>query len=147
MTLSIKDAESFERFGKVISGDETNLDLIKFARIKFLKEKMRPMLASQIGDTLDNIADTVRAVVLGDAINLGLVTDKVVIESYTGYIKAMLDGYGGAESIIAVLSENMSPLNQQLTEGYFVAKSQILSAETEDEVRIVDLPGEVVIAR
>ena len=80
--------------------------------------------------------------VLGEAIRLGIVKDEKLIARHTAYISAMLTGYGGAESVITTLEKAQLGLNQHLVSGYYKAVQDIEAAETEDEVRMVDLPGE-----
>lgn len=113
--------------------------MVKLSRINYLKQKMRAKLASQIGDTDDNVADAVRAIVLGEAIRMGMVTDKAIVEQYTRYVQTLLDGYGGGSTIINILSGCLDPIYQQVVIGYFVAKGEIIKAETVDDVRMVDL--------
>ena len=143
MTLSIKNAEDFSKYGKVVNDEMTELDLSKLARIKFLKAKMRLILESQIGDTPDNLADAIRAIVLGEAIRLGLVTDKETIAKHTQYITTMLEGYGGGSAIADVLISVVDPIYQQVVTNYFTAKQSVFVADTEDKVRKCDLPEDL----
>lgn len=123
----------------MLDGTESELDKVKLARIRYLKEKMRAMLAAEIGDTPDNLADGIRAIVLGEAIRMGLVTDQAVVAKHTQYIQAMLNGYGGGGAIADVLVGNLTPIYEQIVMGYFVAKSNIIAAEAEDDVRMIDI--------
>jgi hypothetical protein len=141
MSLTDIKQKEVELYGHLLTGEETPLQLAKDARRKYLKAKFRPNLEAIIGDYGDNITDVWRAVVLGEAIRLGLVKDEKLIARHTAYISAMLTGYGGAESIITILEKAQSGLNQHLS-GYYKAVQDIEAAETEDEVRMVDLPGE-----
>jgi len=143
MTLSIKEYNEFSTYGKTLDGTESELDLVKLSRINFLKQKMRAMLAAEIGDTPDNLADAIRAIVLGEAIRMGLVTDKATIEKHGQYIAALLDGYGGGESIADVLLGNLTPIHHRIVLGYFVAKSNIIAADNEEDVRMVDIDPQV----
>lgn len=122
---------------------ESDLDKARLARINFLKQKMRAMLTVEIGDTPDNIADTVRAIILGEAIRLGMVTDSGTIAKHAQYIKALLNGYGGGECIANVLLGNLTPIYNQIVLGYFVAKSNILAAQTAAEVSMIDIDPSV----
>jgi hypothetical protein len=142
MTLSIKDTESFEKYGKITTGEESELDLLKLSKIKYLKQKMRTILEAQIGDTPDNLADAIRAIVLGEAIRIGLVTDKDTIEKHSQYIKTMLEGYGGGAAIADILLSIVNPVYQQVVMEYFSAKQAVLLAETEFDVRACDLPSD-----
>lgn len=59
--LTDEKQQQIELYGQLLTGDETELDLAKLARIQYLKTKMRPRLAAQIGDYGDNITDVTRA--------------------------------------------------------------------------------------
>jgi len=142
--MSLTDELNFQMdtYGKILSGEETSLEIARLERRAYLKQKFRPALAAAIGDYGDNITDCTRAIVLGQAIALGLVTDKAVIDSFGAYIKAMLAGYGGADACMASLAKTVDGLQQELVAGYYVACQQIAKAETEEQVRRIDLPGE-----
>jgi hypothetical protein len=140
--LTTDKQKEVELYGHLLTGEETSLRLAKDARRKYLKAKFRPSLEAVIGDYGDNITDVCRAVVLGEAIRLGIVKDEKLIARHTAYITAMLTGYGGAESVIATLEQAQSGLNQHLVAGYYKAVQDIEAAKTEDDVRMVDLPGE-----
>ena len=135
-------AQELALYGQPLVGDETELEKARLARIQYLKNKMRPRLQALIGDLGDNITDTVRALILGEAIRLGLVIDQGQIDQYRSYVSAMLYGYGGADSILAVLLGSLSGLQAELIEGYYQAKSAIGAAESAEAVSAVDLPGE-----
>jgi len=145
MSLTNAKIQEVVLYGKALDGDEDDLTRSKMARKTYLKAKMRPRLAAVIGDYGDNITDATRAIVLGDAIALGLVTDEAVVDGYKNYISAMLEGYGGAEAILGTLGNVANGLQQQLVNGYYKAAQEIEAAKTEDEVRTVDLPGEPVL--
>jgi small basic protein len=100
---------------------------------------MRPRLAASIGDLGDNVTDVIRAIVLGEAIALGLVTDETIINAYSSYVAAMLSAYGGAEAILEVLQGNIGGLQTYLVNQYYVAKQAILSADTAETVSAVDI--------
>lgn len=142
--MSLTDEQQFQlaTYGQLLAGEETELDLARMARIQFLKKKMRPRLAAAIGDTPDNLTDAIRAVVLGDAIQAGLVTDQQVIDQYKTYLQSMLDGYGGAEAILSVLSANTQAIGQYLVAGYYLAKSRIMASEDIEEIRFIDIDGQ-----
>jgi hypothetical protein len=76
------------------------------------------MLSAQIGDTPDNLADAIRAIVLGEAIRMGIVTDQTVVAKHAQYVQAMLDGYGGGGAIADVLIGNLTPIYEQIVMGY-----------------------------
>jgi len=130
------------RYGRVLTGSETDLELAQMARGHYLKKKMRRKLATDIGDGPDNIADLQRAIILGMAIEAGIVTDSQIVTRYHLYITDMVQDYGGAESIMDVLEFDKTALEQHVVAGYFLAKQTIGESETADEVMAVDLPGE-----
>jgi len=131
--LTDEKQQQIELYGQLLTGDETELDLAKLARIQYLKTKMRPRLAAQIGDYGDNITDVTRALVLGEAIRIGIVTDIDTITLYNQYIDFMLQAYGGAEAILKVLGENANSLSNHLVNGYYSAKQQIMAVTEDDE--------------
>ena len=139
MTLSIKQTEEFTLYGKLLTGAESDLDLKKLMRIQYLKQKMRKMLEAEIGDTPDNLTDAIRAIVLGEGIRMGLVTSSTAIAKHEQYISALLEGYGGADTIADVLISNLTPIYQRIVEEYFVAKYNILIADNEDEINKIDI--------
>jgi len=138
MHLTDEQKHQMELYGRLLAGTETELELAKLARTHYLKTKMRPALAAQIGDYGDNITDTTRALVLGEAIRLGLVDDfPAAIDGYTAYVATMLEGYGGAEAILSVLQANVSALGSILVGKYYAAKAAIEAAETVEDVQAV----------
>lgn len=140
--LTETQVQEVEVYGTLLSDTETIIELARRARIQYLKKKMRPRLGATIGDYGDNITDTVRALVLGHAIQLGIVTDKAVVDAYRSYITSMLDGYGGAGTVMQALSAALSGLQAELVARYYQAKLRILAAATIDEINAIDLPGE-----
>ena len=137
-------AQELALYGCLLVGDETELEKARLARIQYLKNKMRPRLQAIIGDLGDNITDTVRALILGESIRLGLVTDQGQIDQYRSYVSAMLVGYGGAEPILSVLLGSLTGLQAELIEGYYHAKAAVNAAESAEAINAVDLPGEPV---
>jgi len=131
-------------YGRVLTGEETALELEKLARTQYLKSKMRKKLAQDIGDSPDNVADMTRAIMLGMAISEGLVTDTQIITRYHLYVQDMVQDYGGAEAIMDVLEYDKTALEQHVVAGYFLAKQTVGEAADADEVRMIDLPGEPV---
>jgi len=131
-------------YGRVLTGDETALELEKLARTQYLKTKMRKKLAQDIGDSPDNVADMTRAIMLGMAISEGLVTDTQIITRYHLYVQDMVQDYGGAEAIMDVLEYDKTALEQHVVAGYFLVKQTVDEATDADEVRMIDLPGEPV---
>lgn len=138
--------QQLEKYGCVLTGGETDLDIARLSRVQYLKSKMRRKLAQDIGDGPDNIADIQRAIILGCAIAEGLVTDALIITRYHLYIQDLVQDYGGAEAIMDVLEHDKTALEQHVVAGYFLAKQTIDEAESVEEVRMVDLPGEPVSA-
>ena len=143
--MTDEQKQEIEIYGQVLTGNETELDLSKLARIQYLKNKMRPRLAAAIGDYGDNITDVTRGLVLGEAIRLGIVADQQVIDGYSAYVEGLLDGYGGAAAIMSVLLGNTVGLQSELISGYYVAKQSIAAAESVEAVQDIDLPGEPVM--
>jgi hypothetical protein len=141
---NITPDKEFELYGCVLTGNETDLDLVRLARVQYLKKKMRRKLAIDIGDGPDNVADMTRALVLGMAIDAGIVTDSQIITRYHLYIQDMIQNYGGAEAIMDVLEYDKTALEQHVVAGYFLAKQTIYESEDEEEIRLIDLPGEPV---
>jgi hypothetical protein len=141
---NITPDKEFELYGCVLTGNETDLDLVRLARVQYLKKKMRRKLAIDIGDGPDNVADMTRALVLGMAIDAGIVTDSQIITRYHLYIQDMIQNYGGAEAIMDVLEYDKTALEQHVVAGYLLAKQTIYESEDEEEIRLIDLPGEPV---
>ena len=132
--------EEFELYGKYLDGTETELDLQKLLRIRYLKLKMRDRLAADIGDDPDALTDVLRCVLISQAINQGIITDAVLIARHKTYIAEMLAGYGGADAIMDVLEYDKAMIGQHVLMGYFAAKAMVDAAETVDDVMTVDLP-------
>lgn len=132
--------EQFELYGKYLDGTETELDLQKLARVRYLKLKMRDRLSADIGDDPDALADVLRCVLVAQATNIGIITDPTIIARHTRYIGEMLEGYGGAEAIMDVLEYDKERIGQHVMMGYFAAKAMIDAAETVEDVMAVDLP-------
>jgi hypothetical protein len=138
-------------YGQELTGEETQLELAKLRRIHYLKQKMRKQLRIDMGDDQDNMADLLRGLVLGLAIQRGDVADQTIKDRYSVYLADMLAGYGGAEAIMDVLEKDKSALEQHVMMGYYLAKQDILAvdvldydseAEAIEAVRRIDLPGE-----
>lgn len=132
--------EEFELYGKYLDGTETELDLQKLLRIRYLKLKMRDRLAADIGDDPDALTDVLRCVLIAQGINLGIVTDADIIARHAQYIGEMLVGYGGAENIMDVLEYDKDRIGYHVMLGYFAAKAMVDAAETAEDVMTVDLP-------
>lgn len=132
--------EQFELYGKHLDGTETDLELQKLARVRYIKLKMRDRLAADIGDDPDALTDVLRCVLVAQGINLGIVTDTDVITRHKQYISEMLEGYGGAEAIMDILEFDKQMIGQHVMMGYFAAKQAVLAAEDADVVMSVDLP-------
>ncbi len=130
----------FQTYGRLLTGDETELEKAKLARVRYLKIKMRKPLAIAIGDDPDTITDVLRAVLLCHAIQAGLVTDATIIARLRAYVQEMLDGYGGAAAIMDVLEYDKAMIGQRVMLGYFAAKAMVDAAETPEDVMMIDLP-------
>jgi hypothetical protein len=78
------------------------------------------------------------------AIDAGIVTDSQIITRYHLYIQDMIQNYGGAEAIMDVLEYDKTALEQHVVAGYLLAKQTIYESEDEEEIRLIDLPGEPV---
>ena len=133
-------SEQFELYGKYLDGTESELELQKLARIRYLKLKMRDRLAADIGDDPDALTDVLRCVLISQGINQGIITDTAIIARHKLYIEEMLIGYGGAEAIMDVLEYDKQMIGQHVLMGYFAAKAMVDAAETVDDVMTVDLP-------
>lgn len=132
--------EQFELYGKYLDGTETELELQKLSRVRYLKLKMRDRLAADIGDDPDAITDVLRAVLLCHAIQAGIVTDAAVIARLRTYVQEMVEGYGGAEAIMDVLEYDKAMIGQHVMLGYFAAKAMLDAATTPEDVMMIDLP-------
>jgi hypothetical protein len=131
-------SEELKIYGKFLDGTETELEKFKLLKILFIKKKMREFLSSEIGDSPDNITDVLRVVIFSQAIQNGTITDSNMIERFNNYINTMLIGYGGGEEILNVLENNIQHIAYHVNNKYFVAKNQILSANTIDDILKID---------
>lgn len=134
--------QEIDIYGRQLTGAETETDKLRLMRTLYLKRKMRRKLATDIGDGPDSIADMTRAIVLGDAIAAGIVTDPQVITRYHLYIQDMVQNYGGGAAIMDVLEYDKTCLEQHVIAGYFLAKQTIYEEDDPEAVRMIDLPGE-----
>lgn len=130
----------FQTYGRLLTGEETELEKAKLARTRYLKLKMRKPLAVAIGDDPDTITDVLRAVLLCHAIQAGIVTDQAIIARLHAYVQEMLAGYGGAAAIMDVLEHDKAMIGQHVLMGYFAAKAMVDAAETVEAAMEVDLP-------
>jgi len=140
MGLSPDQQHELTVYGVMLSGTETELERAKLARKYYLKHKFRPLLNARNGDYGDNIADIMRTIVLGQAIQFGIVTAQDMIDAYKAHIDALLTGYGGAVAMMKSMDISLLVLNDLLVDGYYGARAAIDAAETVYEVRRVDLP-------
>ena len=136
--------EQYDRYGRVLTGAETPIELCRMARTQYLKKKMRRKLEVDIGDGPDNVADLTRGLALGMAIEAGIVTDTQIITRYHLYIQDMVQNYGGPEAIMDVLEYDKTALEQHVVAGYFLAKQTIYEEDDHEAIRMIDLPGEPV---
>lgn len=125
-------------YGSPLKGEETDLEKTKLARKWYLKTKIRRWLAWQSGDTQDILADLTKVLVLGQAVSLGIVTDKAVIDKYKAWVQALLDGY----TIVGIqdsMQNMLDGLDTLVFKKYNVAKELIDRATTEKAIRDVDV--------
>jgi hypothetical protein len=134
--------EQFEMYGQVLTGAETDLELAKLARKRYLKIKMRQGLAHEVGDDKDTITDVLRLALLCYGISSGIVTDTNAIARTNAYVAEMIMGYGGADNMLDILEFCRDAVGRHVVAGFFAAKVAIDAAETVDDVRMVDLPGD-----
>lgn len=134
--------DEFSYYGKNLNGTETGLEKAQFARIKYLKDKMRRQMLPNLGDTDDNIADLTRAIALGLAIQNGSVTDEDIISRYNIYLNDTLASYGGADAIITILEDDKEHIANYVVSGYYVAKQEVLACESIEDVNKIDLHWE-----
>jgi len=132
--------EQFQLYGKTVTGEESELELEKAARKRYLKLKMRESLAHEIGDDPDAITDVLRTVLLCYGVSSGLITDKSVIERVNSYASEMLAGYGGADNMLDVIEFDKEAVGRHVVMGFFKAKAEIDAAKTSEDVRMIDLP-------
>jgi len=126
-------------YGQVLTGNENKLDKTKMLRIQYLKTKLRRLLDyTNLGDTKDLLTDLAKTVVLGWAIQQGIVTDKATMDRFKALVAGQLEFYGGPEFILEVLEENANKLSD-LMARYYQAKDTILKAEDEEGVQGVDI--------
>ena len=126
-------------YGQVLTGEETELDLVKLQRIQYLKAKGRRFLdLIPFGDTKDNVTDLVKGVLLGWAIQQGIVTDSALIARFNAAVTAQLEFYGGPEFVMSMLEDNAVKLGNCMAR-YYQAKVGIMAAEDEDDVRMIDI--------
>ena len=138
-------AEQFGLYGKYLDGTESDLELAKLARCRFLKSKMRHRLSADIGDDPDNLTDVLRATILSHAVLTGAVVDKGVIDRLNNYMAQALAAYGGADAIMDTLEYDLAHIGAHVVQGYFEAKARIDAAEDEEMVMRIDLPGDEVV--
>ena len=135
----LKD-EQFELYGKVIDGTESELDLAKLLRVRYLKMKMRERLAHEIGDDPDSLTDTIRSVLICYGVSSGIITDQQVISRLNSYVSEMIQKYGGATAIMDILEFDKDAVDVHVMSGYFPAKLAIMAAALPEEVMAIDLP-------
>lgn len=125
-------------YGLPLKGAETEIDKSRLARKWYLKKKIRRWLAWQTGDVQDSIADVTKALVLGQAIALGIVTNTTVINKYKSWVQKLLDGYTAA-SIQEALQTMLDGVDALVFKKYNVAKVAIDAASTAKDINSVDV--------
>lgn len=114
-----------------------SLDEIKGKMIARAKAKARAALAAEIGDNGDNIMDISLAVALAECIRAGVVTDSEIIKGFTTYSQTILEGYGGAAAVLAILNADLLALGKHIIGGYKVAATQIVMAKDASELSTI----------
>jgi len=140
------NSEQFEMYGQVLTGDETELELAKLARKRYLKIKMRQGLSHEVGDDPDTITDMLRVILLCHGVNAGIITDAAHIGRINTYVGEMIMGYGGPASMLDIIEFDKDAVGRHVVAGFFAAKAAVDAAQTVDDVRMVDLPGDPGIA-
>ena len=125
-------------YGLPLKGAETSIDKDRLARKWYLKKKIRRWLAWQTGDVQDSIADVTKALVLGQAIALGIVTNTTVINKYKAWVQKMLDGYG-ASGIQNSMQSMLDGVDAMVFKKYDVAKAAIDAAITSESINLIDV--------
>jgi hypothetical protein len=132
--------ENREIIEDIIRNYETYaLPLVKRSKIGALKCQMRSPLSEEIGDLGDNITDLTRALILGECIRFGIVTDEEIIKKFAEYCKNMLEGFGGEKAIIEVLNSGLIALSQWVIGRFYPAKEKVVAAQTIKEVEEITL--------
>jgi hypothetical protein len=112
------------------------LPFVKAEQIKLIKNQMRILLAMAIGDYGDNLADITRAMVLAEGIRNGSITDQNIIDGYAQYCAALVQMYGGAQSILDVLNFDLQGLQTYLAPYYNDASDVNSSTSVTDATNI-----------
>ncbi len=128
-----------EIYGRVLTGQETDLEKESLLRANYLKGKLRRALdLVGLGDEKDISTDLAKSIALGAAIQMGLVADQKILDRYKALAQAQLALYGGPEAIISVLEEQSAKL-ADLLGRYYGAKMIMAAAKDEEAVRLVDI--------
>jgi hypothetical protein len=131
-------------YGQLLTGEETNLDLSKLLRVTYLKGKLRRLLdLIPFGDAKDNLTDLTKGVLLGWAIQQGIVTDAGIITRFQAAVTAQLEFYGGAEYVMGTLESNAVKLSD-LMSRYYQAKVAIAAAADIEAVGSADVEDSVL---
>ncbi|MHB9075790.1 MAG: hypothetical protein ACYC6G_19995 [Desulfobaccales bacterium] len=137
--------EQLKVYGQALTGEETELDLVKLQRIQYLKEKGRRFLdLIPFGDTLDIMTDLCKGVILGWAIQQGVVTDPTIINRFKAAVSTQLEFYGGPEFVIGMLEDNAGKLSACMSR-YYQAKAEIALATDMETVMAVDIEDAVIV--
>lgn len=133
-------------YGKALTGTESELDKAKLARKWYLKKKMRRMINEEIGDVEEVLSAVTKFVVAVSAVSLGLTKDEAILDKIKTTVSKAVALYGAYSPMIEDVETLLTVLEHQLSNKYYVAKSEIDSAVTTDSVNLIDLPGEPTIA-
>jgi len=127
-----------EVYGSPLKGAETDLDKAKMARKWYLKTKIRRWLAWQSGDVQDALADLTKALVLGQAISTGIITNPTIIAKHKAWVQALLTGYT-ATGIQDSMQNMLDGVDGLVFKKYNVAKTAIDAATTDKDIGAVDV--------
>lgn len=139
LSFENKTKKEIEVYGQALTGNEAELDLYKLRRIQEFNNTIRANISGRIGDTEAKLTDVIRMVIIGSGIQLGLITAPWVINTYKYYIETMLPGFGGVGPILGTLNDDLSVLGEWLVGKFYVARTAIQSATTQEEVDAVNL--------
>lgn len=125
-------------FGLPLKGMESEIEQARLARKWYLKSKIRRWLAWESGDVQDSLADLTKALVLGQAIALGIVKDNDSISGYGDWVQKMLDGYG-ISGIQESMMSMLAGLDTLVFKKYAAAKEAIDAATKVEDISLVDV--------
>ena len=136
----MKKEKEVEIYGCLLSGKESKLAKVKLVRKRFLKYKLRKKIELSIGDNPDIFTDCFKLLLIGQALNLGMV-DKAdeVQTTFAKIVEDLLNVYGGSQGVLENLESKFSTLHKELY-GYNMVKSKIGKTKEIEDVVMIDLP-------